>query len=41
MPGKLTAKAVLSDELGEKSAGGRPSLLAMAKIAWRLRKLLN
>jgi beta-carotene ketolase (CrtO type) len=41
MPGKLAAAAVLGDERGEKVAGGRPSLLALAKIAWRLRKMLN
>jgi len=41
MPGKLAAAAVLGDERGEKIADGRPSLLAMAKIAWRLRRMLN
>jgi phytoene dehydrogenase-like protein len=41
MPGKLAAAAVLGDERGEKVAGGRPSLLAIAKAIWRLRKLLN
>jgi hypothetical protein len=41
MPGKLAAAAVLGDERGEKVAGGRPSLLALAKTAWRLRKMLN
>jgi beta-carotene ketolase (CrtO type) len=41
MPGKLAAFAVLGDERGEKSAGSRPSLLAMARTVWRLRKMLN
>jgi beta-carotene ketolase (CrtO type) len=41
MPGKLAASAVLDDERGKKATGGRPSLLAMAKAAWRLRKMLN
>jgi beta-carotene ketolase (CrtO type) len=41
MPGKLAAAAVLGDERGEKTAGGRPSVLAMAKAGWRLRKMLN
>jgi beta-carotene ketolase (CrtO type) len=41
MPGKLAASAVLADERSEKATGGRPSLLAMAKTAWRLRKMLN
>jgi len=41
MPGKLAATAVLADERGEKATAGRPSLLASAKIAWRLRKMLN
>ena len=39
MPGKLAAAAVLADERGEKVPGERPSLLAMAKMAWRLRKM--
>jgi beta-carotene ketolase (CrtO type) len=41
MPGKLAASAVLGDERGEKATGGGPSILAMAKTAWRLRKMLN
>jgi beta-carotene ketolase (CrtO type) len=41
MPGKLAAEAVLGDERGEKAADGRPSLLTMAKVGLRLRKLLN
>ena len=41
MPGKLAAAAVLDDERGEKAMGGRPSLLAMTRAAWRLRKMLN
>jgi hypothetical protein len=41
MPGKLAASAVLDDERGEKAAEGEPSLLTMAKTAWRFRKLLN
>jgi len=41
MPGKLAASAVLDDERGEKAAGGEPSLLTLAKTAWRFRKLLN
>ena len=41
MPGKLAAAAVLGDERGEKAAGGGPSLLALARVAWRFRKLLN
>jgi hypothetical protein len=41
MPGKLAAAAVLGDERGEKATGGRPSLRAMARAAWRLRKMLN
>jgi beta-carotene ketolase (CrtO type) len=41
MPGKLAAAAVLDDERGKKATGGRPSLLAMARAAWRLRKMLN
>jgi beta-carotene ketolase (CrtO type) len=40
MPGKLAAAAVLADERGEKPAG-KPSLLALAKTGWRLRKILN
>jgi len=41
MPGKLAAAAVLADERGEKASGGRPSFAAVAKAAWRLRKMLN
>jgi beta-carotene ketolase (CrtO type) len=41
MPGKLAAAAVLDDERGKKVTRGRPSFLAMAKAAWRLRKMLN
>jgi len=40
MPGKLAAAAVLADERGEK-AGGRTSLLALARAGWRLRKMLR
>jgi beta-carotene ketolase (CrtO type) len=40
MPGKLAAAAVLADARGEK-APGKPSLLAMAKAGWQLRKMLN
>jgi beta-carotene ketolase (CrtO type) len=40
MPGKLAAAALLSDGRGENSKEGRPSLLALAKAAWRLRKAL-
>ena len=39
MPGKLAASAVLADERGEKGRGtAEPSLLTMAKTAWRLQK---
>jgi len=41
MPGKLAAAAVLADERGEKDAGDGASLLALAKTAWRFRKMLN
>jgi beta-carotene ketolase (CrtO type) len=41
MPGKLAAAAVLGDARGEKATDGRPSLLAMAKAGWRLRKMWN
>jgi beta-carotene ketolase (CrtO type) len=41
MPGKLTAAAVLGDERGEKAGGTKPSFVALAKAAWRLRKMLN
>jgi len=41
MPGKLAAAAVLADERGEKATGSEPSLLTLAKTAWRLRKMLN
>jgi beta-carotene ketolase (CrtO type) len=41
MPGKLAADAVLADERGEKLDAGKPSLMALAKAGWRLRKMLN
>lgn len=41
MPGKLAAAAVLGDERGEKATQGEPSFMALAKTAWRFRKLLN
>jgi len=41
MPGKLAAAAVLDDERGLKSEGSKPSLFALAKTAWRFRKMLN
>jgi beta-carotene ketolase (CrtO type) len=41
LPGKLAAAAVLGDERGEEAAVGRPSLLAMTRVGWRLRKLLS
>jgi beta-carotene ketolase (CrtO type) len=41
MPGKLTAEAVLNDERGETTDENGPSLLSMAKVAWRLRKMLS
>jgi beta-carotene ketolase (CrtO type) len=41
MPGKLAASALLADERGEKAAGNRPSLLGLAKAAWRLRRMFN
>lgn len=41
MPGKLCAAAVLSDERGETTGESSASLLSMAKVAWRLRKMLN
>ncbi len=41
MPGKLAAAAVLGDERGEKATEGKASLLDLAKIAWRFRKMLN
>jgi beta-carotene ketolase (CrtO type) len=41
MPGKLAAQAVLADGRGEKSGDGETSLLALAKAAWRVRKMLN
>jgi beta-carotene ketolase (CrtO type) len=41
MPGKLAAAALLADEHGEKVAGNRPSILSLAKTAWRLRKMFN
>jgi beta-carotene ketolase (CrtO type) len=41
MPGKLAAAALLSDERGEKDPAGKTSLLAMAKVAWLLKKMLN
>jgi len=41
MPGKLAAAAVLEDERGENSSMGRPSLVTLAKAAWRLRKMWN
>jgi hypothetical protein len=40
MPGKLAAEAVLADQRGERQEGRRPSLLALARAAWRLRKAL-
>jgi beta-carotene ketolase (CrtO type) len=39
LPGKLAASAVLADGRGEKSQAGNPSLLSLAKAAWRLRKM--
>ena len=41
MPGKLAAAALLADERGEKPARGGPSFFALAKAAWRLRKMLG
>jgi beta-carotene ketolase (CrtO type) len=41
MPGKLAAEALLSDERGESRAEGRPSILALAKAGWRLRRALS
>jgi beta-carotene ketolase (CrtO type) len=41
MPGKLAAAAVLGDQSGEKIGGSKPSFVALAKAAWRLRKILN
>jgi beta-carotene ketolase (CrtO type) len=41
MPGKLAAQAVLADGRGEKSGDGNTSLMALAKAAWRVRKMLN
>ena len=41
MPGKLAADALLADERGEKPDAGKPSLIALAKAGWRLRKMLN
>ena len=41
MPGKLAAAAVLGDERGEKGTESKASLLAMAKAAWMMKKLLR
>jgi beta-carotene ketolase (CrtO type) len=38
MPGKLASSALLADEHGEEDPRRRPSLLGMARAAWRLRK---
>jgi len=40
MPGKLAAEAVLADARGGAPREQRPSLLALAKAAWQLRKAL-
>jgi len=40
MPGRLAAAAVLADARGERPPG-KPSLLALTKAGWRLRKMLN
>jgi beta-carotene ketolase (CrtO type) len=41
MPGKLAAAALLADQRGEKPGRGGPSFAALAKAAWRLRKVFN
>ena len=41
IPGKLAASAVLADQRGEKFNRRRPSPLALARAAWRLRRMLS
>jgi len=41
VPGKLAATAVLDDARGLKAEGAKPSLITLAKTAWRFRKMLN
>ncbi len=40
MPGKLAAQALLADQRGSSGRERRPSILALAKAAWRLKKAL-
>lgn len=41
IPGKLAAAAVLADQRGEKLAKRKMSLIALARAAWRLRRMLS